>query len=188
MGLAKRKERISVEDYLAGENDGETRHEYLYGEVYAMAGASDRHNQICGNIFVKVFTKVGDSKCRAFMNDMKLQADDATFYYPDIFVACDNPDRYFRRAPILIVEVLSASTERADKHEKLRVYQQIETLREYVIVAQDKMRVEIHRRLADGDWSKEVFNESNEAFDLQSVELTFNVAEIYRGVDFEDGL
>src|SRR5215213_9645913 len=98
MGLAKLKPYLVVEDYLAGENDGEIRHEYIDGEVYAMAGSSDRHNQICGNVFVKLFPKFSGSKyCQVFMTDMKLQADEATFYYPDVFVACDKPDPYFRR-------------------------------------------------------------------------------------------
>ena len=186
MGLAKLKHYITVEEYLAGERDGATRHEYIYGEVYAMAGSSDRHNQISGNIYVKLFTKLrGSRDCQVFMTDMKLQADAATFYYPDVFVACDKPDPYFRREPILIVEVLSPSTERADRHEKLRVYQQIPTLREYVIVSQDKMLVELNRRGESGEWSREVFNQSEETFDLPSVEASFTLSEIYRGVDFE---
>lgn len=186
MGLAKLKNYITVEEYLAGETDGDVRHEYIYGEVYAMAGSSDRHNQISGNIFVKLFTGLRGSKdCQVFMTDMKLQADELTFYYPDVFVACDRPDPYFRREPVLIVEVLSPSTQRADRHEKLAVYQQIPTLREYVIVAQDKMLIELHRRATNGEWTKEVFNESSEAFDLLSIEANFTLPEIYRGVDFE---
>lgn len=75
MGPAKLEEHISVKNYLAGENDGEIRHEYIYGEVYAMAGASDYYNQVCGKPIVKIFTKISGSKnCRTFMNDMKLQA------------------------------------------------------------------------------------------------------------------
>lgn len=186
MGLAKLKDYITVEEYLAGENDGDVRHEYIYGEVYAMAGSSDRHNQISGNIFVKLFTRLRGSKdCQVFMTDMKLQADELTFYYPDVFVACDRPDPYFRREPVLIVEVLSPSTQRADRHEKLAVYQQIPTLREYVIVAQDKMLIELHRRPANGEWTREVFNQSSEAFDLTAVSTDLSLAEIYRGVDFE---
>ncbi len=188
MGLAKYKNHISVEDYLAGENDGAARHEYIYGEVYAMAGASDRHNRLAARFFTKIFQKTDGSKCEAFMNDMKLRTDEATFYYPDVFVACDNPDRYFRREPILIVEVLSPATERADRHEKLRVYQQIDSLREYVIVAQNKLQIEIYRQQTGGDWTKEVYSEPDETFELKSVDVAFSVAEIYRAVDFTDAI
>lgn len=186
MGLLKLKHRLTIEEYLAGERDGDVRHEYIYGEVYAMAGSSDRHNQISGNIFVKLFTGLRGSKdCQVFMTDMKLQADELTFYYPDVFVACDKPDPYFRREPVLIIEVLSPSTERADRHEKLRVYQQIPTLREYVIVAQDKMLIELHRRIEGGEWTKEVYNQPDETIDLTSVGADFTLPEIYRGVSFE---
>ncbi len=187
MGLAKLKPYLSVEKYLKGENDGNLRHEYIYGEVYAMAGSSDRHNQISGNIFVKLFQKFGGSKdCRVFMTDMKLQADEETFYYPDVFVACDNPDRYFRREPILIIEVLSPSTESTDRREKLKVYRQIETLQEYVIIAQDKMQIELHRKQSGGEWTKEILTEPDETAELKSVELSLTLADIYRGVDFDD--
>lgn len=187
MGLAKLKPYLSVEDYLTGENDGKIRHEYIYGEVYAMAGSSDRHNRISGNIFVKIFSKFsGSGKCQVFMTDMKLQADAETFYYPDIFVACDNPDRYFRREPILIIEVLSPSTESIDKREKLKVYRQIPTLREYAIIAQDKVLVELHRKNEDGMWIKEMFNSIEENIEFQSVELNISLSEIYLGVDLQE--
>lgn len=172
---------------MTGENDGEIRHEYIYGEVYAMAGSSDRHNRISGNVFVKIFSKIsGSGSCQVFMTDMKLQADAETFYYPDIFVSCDNPDRYFRREPILIIEVLLPSTESIDKREKLKVYRQIPTLQEYAIIAQDKMSVEFHRRNEDGVWIKEMFNSAEETINFHSVELNISLSEIYRGVDFQE--
>ena len=185
MGLAKLKEYVSVKEYLGGENDGEIRHEYIYGEVYAMAGASDRHNRIAARFFTRIFQKLDGSECEAFMNDMKLQADEETFYYPDVFVACDNSDRYFRREPILIIEVLSPATERADRHEKLRVYQQISTLQEYLIVAQDKMWIEIYQKQTNGGWTKKIISRADEMFTLKSTDVVFTVHEIYRGVDFE---
>ena len=116
---------------------------------------------------------------------MKLQIDAETFYYPDVLVACDKPSSYFRREPILIVEILSPSTERIDKNEKLFVYQQIASLQDYLIVAQDKMRVEYYQRGADGDWTKEVFSRADETIKLKSVDLVFTINEIYRGIDLE---
>lgn len=185
MGLAKVKNYISIEEYLAGENDGEIRHEYIYGEVYAMAGTSDVHNRIAARFFTKLFQKFDGSNCEAFMTDMKLQADEATFYYPDVFVACDNPDKYFRREPILVIEVLSPTTERTDKHEKLNVYRQIPTLQEYVIVAQEKIWVELHQKQKDGIWTRTQFTEINEVLELKSVDLSFTLEEVYRGIKFD---
>jgi len=187
MGLAKTKPYLSVRDYLDGEKDIEIRHEYIYGEVYAMAGSSDRHNRISFNCAKKIDEKLNPSgKSQVFMTDMKLQADAETFYYPDVFVACDKPDPYFRREPILVVEVLSPSTENIDKREKLKVYRQISSLQEYLIVSQDKMQVEVHRRQNDSEWTKEMFTETEEVIELPSVEANISLAEIYRGVDFNE--
>lgn len=192
MGLAKLKEYISVEDYLEGEKISEIKHEYISGVVYpmynevGMAGASDRHNQIAGRFYARLLGKLDNSECQVFIESMKLQIDEETFYYPDVLVACDKANRYFRREPILIIEVLSPSTERLDKNEKLYAYQQISTLEEYVIVAQDKMWIEIYRKQSNGDWVKEVYNETEGTLELKSVDTTFTIAEIYRGVDLEN--
>ncbi len=191
MGLAKLKEYISVEEYLAGEKVSEIKHEYISGVVYpmynevGMAGASDRHNQIAGRIYARLLDKTDDSECQVFIKSMKLQIDAETFYYPDVLVACDKPSSYYRREPILIVEILSPSTERIDKNEKLFVYQQITGLQEYLIVAQDKMRIEFHQRQSDGNWMKEVFSQTDESIILKSVDLVLTLKEVYRRVDFE---
>lgn len=89
MGLAKLKTKISIEDYLEGENFSDIKHEFVNGEVYSMAGASDKHHRICANIFIKLDARLAKSKCQAFMAELKLQADEKTFYYPDVFVSYD---------------------------------------------------------------------------------------------------
>ncbi len=191
MGLAKLKEYISVEEYLEGEKVSEIKHEYLSGVVYpmynevGMAGSSDRHNQIAGRIYARLLDKLDGAECQAFIESMKLQIDTETFYYPDVLVACDKPSNYFRREPILIVEILSPSTERIDKNEKLFVYQQIAGLQEYLIVAQDTMQIEFYQRQLNGSWTKEVFRQTDATIALKSVDLVLTVKEIYRGIDFE---
>jgi Uma2 family endonuclease len=185
MALPLLKTKISIADYLNGENDGEIRHEYIYGEVFAMAGASDIHNRISGNVFAKLFTKFdGSHNCQVFMNDMKLQADKETFYYPDVFVACDNPNPYFRSEPILIVEVLSPKTERTDRNEKLNVYRLISSLQEYLIIAQDKMLCELHYRDENRNWNAKVFTLPEEIIEIKSVDMTFMLSDFYRNVQF----
>lgn len=188
MGLAKLKTKISIEDYLEAELAGDLKHEYLAGEIYAMAGASERHHRISLNLAKRLDDHLENSRCQAFMAEMKLRADEYTFYYPDVFVACDeNPDsEYYREYPVLIIEVVSPSTRITDRREKLRAYQQMPSVQEYVIIEQDKMHVEIHRRQADARWITYFYNESDldEQIELQSVGLQLTLEEIYRRVKF----
>lgn len=190
MGLPKLKTKLSVEDYLEGEKTSQIRHEYVDGEVYQMAGASDRHHRISANIFISLDNHLENSDCEAFMFDMKFKVDKTTFYYPDVFVTCEeNPESaFYREHPVLIIEVLSPSTQQTDKREKLRTYQQIPTVQEYIIVEQDKIKLEIHRRQPDGRWITYYYDESDrdEIIEFQSVGLQLNLDEIYRRVRFED--
>jgi len=189
MGLAKLKTKISVEDYLAGEETSPIRYEYVYGEVYAMAGTSDNHNRIVGSIYAALLNRLRDSDCEPFMGDIKVRVSPHVYYYPDVLVSCEeNPESpYFRNEPILIVEVLSTSTQEIDRREKLLFYQQMPSVQEYVVVEQQKMLVEIHRRQSDGRWITYYFNHENadEEVEFQSVELTMTLGEIYRRVKFE---
>lgn len=190
MGLPKLKTKIGVEDYLEGEKVSRIRHEYIDGEVYAMAGASDRHHRISANLFIRLDSHLENSDCEAFMAEVKLKTDQATFYYPDVFVDCSkNPESaYYREEPVLIIEVLSPGTRQIDKREKLRAYQQIPTVQEYVIIEQDKIHIELHRRQPDGRWITYFYNESDrdETIEFQAVDLKLDLDEIYRRVKFED--
>src|SRR5262249_22943537 len=145
---------------LKGEDLSATRHEYIYGEVYAMAGASVAHNRIVTNIGYLVDNHLGNSRCETYVENVKLKADEQTFYYPGVMVACDENSEsiYYREQPILLVEVISPSTERIDRNEKLTVYKNIPTLQEYLLVWQDKILVEIHRRQADNSWESEIYD------------------------------
>lgn len=186
MGLAKLKTKISVEEYLEGEKASRMKHEFIDGEVYAMAGASERHHRICANLFIKFDSHLENSKCAAFITDMKLKTDEATFYYPDVFVACDqNPkSEYYREEPVLVIEIISPSTQQTDRREKLRAYQQIPSVREYAVVEQDKIYIELHRRQPDGRWITYFYNEGDEELTFESVDLTLKTTEIYRRVNF----
>lgn len=188
MGVPKLKTKISVEDYLEGELISPVRHEYVGGEVYAMAGASDRHNRITVNMFSLLDSHLEDSECEVFVLDLKLKANEDTFYYPDVFVACDqNPvSEFYREEPVLVIEVASPSTRQIDRREKLKVYQSIPSVKEYVTVEQDKTRIELHRRQADGTWITYFYNENDldEIIEFQSVRLKTRLDEIYRRVKF----
>ena len=188
MGFAKLKTKVSVEDYLAGEESSFVKYEYVYGEVYAMAGTSDKHNFIAGDIYAALLNHLRDLLCQPFMGDIKVRASPQVFYYPDVLVSCEqNPENpYFRNEPILIIEVLSPSTQEIDRREKLLFYQQMPSVQEYAVVEQEKMHVEIHRRQPDGRWITYYFNEgADEKVEFQSVEMTMTLGEIYRRVKFD---
>ncbi|MFN7949313.1 MAG: Uma2 family endonuclease [Blastocatellia bacterium] len=187
MGLRKLQTYLSVEDYLAGEKESPVRHEYVDGQVYAMAGASDRHNRIALNVAGRLNDHLADGPCDAFVSDMKVQVSSRLFYYPDVMVTCEpGGDRYTKTQPVLIVEVLSPSTERIDRYEKLLAYRQVPSLQEYVLIAQERMLVEIHRRRTDEEWEHEILTEPEDELALKSVGLSLSLAQIYRRVRFDE--
>ena len=187
MSLPREKIRLSVAAYLAGERDSAVRHEYVSGQAYAMAGASARHNRIAGNIFGRLNDHLDGAECEPFISDMKIRVAPDLFYYPDVVVTCDPPggDPYFRTAPRLIIEVLSPTTERIDRHEKLAAYRNCPSVEEYALVSQEGMMIELHRRSNDG-WQTEIFTEPEEACAFASVGLMLRLRDIYRNVRFDE--
>lgn len=174
---------LSAEDYLEGEQHAEARHEYIAGQVYAMVGASDRHNLIALNLATALRPRLRGSACQLFMSDMKLRlkvAGDEVFYYPDLVLACDAQDRarYWRERPCLIVEVLSEATERIDRREKLLAYTGIESLQSYILLSQEVRLAELHRR-AEG-WRARALSEGALPIDCLDVEVP--LAVIYEDV------
>ena len=183
MSQRKVKTHLSVAEYLACERESPVRHEYVQGEVYAMASASDRHNRIAGNIYARLLTHLGEGPGEPFISDMKIKVAPEVFYYPDVVMTCDpaGVDAYFRAEPRLIVEVISPSTERIDRHEKMMAYKAMASLQEYVLVMQDEMRVEIYRRKGS-EWEVSAFTGAEEQLPFASVELSLSMSEIYRNV------
>jgi Uma2 family endonuclease len=145
------KKLITVEEYLEGEVLSEIKHEYLAGQVYAMSGASARHGLIVTALAALLHPLARKHRCQLFIADMKMRIDegeDTYFYYPDLILCCDPNDResaYYRRNPCLIVEVASPSTERIDRREKRLAYRIIPSLREYLIIAQEKRHIDLYR-------------------------------------------
>jgi len=176
--------RISPDEYLAGERASEIRHEYLDGRVYAMAGASDDHNRIAGNIHGELRERLRGTRCEPFINDMKVKipphfAD--AFYYPDVVVACDPTDhaKYYRERPAVIFEVLSPETERTDRREKALAYRHLPTLEVYVlVVAQDQMTVTVMRRAEPG-WTSEIIEGSSGVLKLPNIGVEIPLVRIY---------
>jgi Uma2 family endonuclease len=186
MALKDKKETewISVADYLQGELISEVKHEYIDGFVYAMAGASKNHGRLCVNMYRKLGNHLEGNPCEPFSSDLKIKVGQA-FYYPDVTVVCeDNGDNeYYTESPVIIVEVLSKSTRRMDETTKKIAYQTIPTLKEYVLIEQDIVDIEVCRR-SEGWVSKHYFLGDEVTF--ESVRLTLPVEDIYYRVDNDD--
>jgi len=187
MDTALETEFLTVEEYLSGEAHRETRHEYLGGMVYAMAGTSDAHNIIAGSFFAEFRNHLRGGPCRAFIADVKARlflSSRDVFYYPDVMVTCDprDSDRYFKRYPKVIVEVLSEGTEGTDRREKFWNYTQIESLEEYILAAQDKIEITLFRRA--NQWKPEVFSQPDQDLELASLNFKLPLGTIYDGVQF----
>lgn len=176
---------ISVADYLEGELISDIKHEYVNGEVYAMSGARRAHNIISSNLLGLLFHHLRGTPCRVFGSDMKvgiMTRTDDCFYYPDVHVSCEtHGHEHYNSRPKLIIEVLSDSTERKDRAEKFYDYRKILSLEEYVLVAQDSLRIEIYRRRSG--WDLELLGAGAD-FQFESVGLVLTVADIYQDVDF----
>lgn len=180
---------VTPEEYLAIERQAEFKSEYIDGVIYGMSGASLRHNTIVANIIIELGPQLKDKPCRALPSDMKVRLPDSRkFFYPDVSVVCGEPQFHDDREdvllnPILIVEVLSATTAAFDRGEKFQAYQQIETLQEYVLVSQDKHSIEQFVRQTREAWTYTATVGLESALSLPSIGCTLSMSAIYEKTD-----
>jgi Uma2 family endonuclease len=186
MGLPKLKPHYMTEqEYLDSEKRREVRHEYIDGEIYAMAEGSRNHQLLISRIIQKFANHLENTPCNTFSSDMKVHIDKGNkYFYPDVVVACEkNDEPYFINSPCIIVEVLSKSTRKYDKTFKRICYQAIPTLEEYVLIEQDHVEIEVCRK--SQDWKSEFYFIDDE-ITFESIDLTLPVLDIYKRVDNED--
>ncbi len=177
-------------EYLAVERKAAIRSELIAGRMFAMSGASRRHSLIAGNFYRELSSQMRHRICEVHMNDMRVKVSPTGLYpYPDIVAVCG--EALFEDAeidtlvnPTVIVEVLSESTEAYDRGEKFAHYRRLETLREYVLVAQDKIRIEHYRREGE-EWILSEVSAPGATLDLESIDCHVGVAAIYEKVEFE---
>jgi Uma2 family endonuclease len=190
MASAALKTRYTPSQYLALERDAEFKHEYYDGYITAMAGGSPEHNQLAGNIFRKLGNQLEDRECRAYISDVRLCVSSTGLYtYPDVMVVCG--EALFQKIegvesllnPAMIVEVLSPTTESYDRGDKFADYRQLPSLKEYVLVSQDKVLVERYTRQGD-DWVLTEFKALADTLQLASIDCAVSLREIYAKVNF----
>jgi len=185
MGRAAQTPTLSAIDYLAWEAAQPERHEYIDGEVFAMAGAEDRHVTVAGNLYIALRQHLSGSPCRTYMSDMRLHVAAAnSYFYPDVLVTCsalDQASAMVKTEPRLIVEVLSPTTAAYDRGLKFSHYRTLTSLEEYVLVDLDTRATDCYRKGANGLWVLHPFS-GGEAVELASVALTVTAAQLFAEV------
>lgn len=184
---------LTPEQYLAQERQSGTRNEYFNGEIFAMAGASREHNQIAANLVRVLGNQLLEKPCNVYASDMKVKIDKARKYtYPDVVVACQ-PERFEDEKrdvllnPAVIIEILSDSTEAYDRGQKFLHYQLLNSLVVYLLVAQDTSRMEIFLRDKDpNSWTYSQFDNLDDNVQIDCIDCTLPVREVYRKVVFKD--
>jgi Uma2 family endonuclease len=178
---------MSAEEYLAWELTQQERHEFWDGEVVLMAGGTKRHNRVAGNCFKVLDGVLTDRDCEVYITDVKAQVEaNRKYFYPDVMVTCDGRDQDAQMVqyPCLIVEVLSSSTEAVDRGAKFTYYRRFATLREYVLIQQERPMVEVFCRNEVGKWVLTEYG-LGDVIDLESLGCQVAVLDLYDRVVFD---
>ncbi len=194
MGLAKLKTATlyTPEDYLTFEREAETRHEFVDGEIYQMAGESLSHSRVCMNLAREVGNKLQNTQCEPLSPNMKVRTSSASlFAYPDLTIVCGEPQFHDTKKDVLInpqviFEVLSPSTENYDRTTKFQKYRMgNENLTDYILISQDKSFVEHFNKQADNNWVYQSYSEISDILRIKTIDCELSVREIYDRVEFE---
>ncbi|WP_159784333.1 Uma2 family endonuclease [Sodalinema gerasimenkoae] len=178
---------ISPEEYLEREFYSPIKHEYLDGKVYAMAGTGKAHNIISGNLYLLLRNTLHHSPCRTYFADVKVRINEGQrFFYPDLLVTCDPNDDsslVYVDKPVVIIEVLSESTESFDRGRKFQCYRSIPSLQDYVLVSSQTYMVEVFQRTQDDRWLLDTYQGLEAIARIESLNLDAPLADIYASLD-----
>ena len=187
-----KKDQFSIEEYLEMENVADEKHEYYKGEIFAMSGAKVAHNTISGNLYVAIAIKLKGKKCKPYNSDQRIHIKTNTlFTYPDISIICGevitlNNDEYNVLNPTVIIEVLPKSTKNYDRGEKFKLYRDIPSLKEYVLVDSASIHIEIFRLNKNGHWELEEYKSLDEQLSIKAINVTIGLPDIYDGVKMDN--
>ncbi|MFY9225562.1 MAG: Uma2 family endonuclease [Blastocatellia bacterium] len=186
---ANLKRRYSINEYFEIEKSTDYKNEYFYGEIFAMTGASRNHCHIAGGIYSQLYQQLRASRCEPFMSEMRTRIHNQVYRYPDLVVACEPRFEVITGLqtlvnPILAVEVLSRSTATFDQDGKFQEYQQIESLRYYLLVSQNQVLATLFTKQLDNTWNSESFDSLESSIELPTINCRLAMAEIYFNVAF----
>jgi len=186
------KKKLTEAEYLTIESKAEFKSEFYNGEMFAMAGASPKHNRIKENLSIEIGSRLKGSPCRTYSADQRVKIDRTGLYtYPDFLIVCgrdefDPEHKDNLSNPQVIFEILSESTESYDRGLKFLNYRRLESLREYVLVSQERKLVERYVRQPDETWVLTTFADPSVEFTLATVPVRVPIADIYRGVEISE--
>lgn len=184
--VAYGKKTFTIEEYLEYENASPEKHEYYQGEIFAMAGAGFLHNFIFSNLFGELAYQLKGKKCKPYGSDMRTYIPENTlFTYPDISIVCGNPtqsplDQNSFTSPTVIIELLSRSTKSYDRGEKFRLYRDIPSLKEYILIDSESIHIEAFRLNYTSNWELQEYRNLTGVLDIRSVSLSIPLIDIYR--------
>jgi Uma2 family endonuclease len=190
MSAAPHLPRYTAAEYLAFERDSETKHEFIQGEIVAMAGASREHGRIVFNVTGQFYLQLREKPCEVFPGDIRVQVNPWIYYYPDIVAVCGTPHFEDKELdtllnPTLLIEVLSRSTHKKDKGDKTEQYLSMESLQDYLMIAQDHPLVEHYQRQDVDQWLLTRYRTLGATLDLLSIGCTLSLADVYDKVNFD---
>jgi Uma2 family endonuclease len=189
--VAYSKQKIYIEEYLEMENTSIEKHEYYRGEIFAMSGAKMPHNRISSNLMITLGQKLKGKKCQPYGSDARIHIESNTlFTYPDISIICGevitlNNDDYNVLNPAVIIEILSPSTKNYDRGEKFKLYRDITTLKEYILVDSESIHIEVFRLNETRHWELEEYNTITDHLSIKAIDETVSISEIYEGVNMK---
>lgn len=185
--LAYQRKDWTIEEYLAMENAADEKHEYYQGEVFAMSGAKIQHNIIVRNVFISLGVKLKGKSCQPFGSDFRIHIPSNTlFTYPDVSVFCGevetlNNDEWNALNPTVLIEVLSPSTKSYDRGNKFKLYRDIASLKEYILIDSTSINIEAFTINDAGNWELRELKNVNDSLRLSSIKTELSVADIYEG-------
>jgi Uma2 family endonuclease len=179
---------LTAEQYLALDRAAEFRSEFVHGQIFAMAGGTNAHALIQGNVFAELHVALRNTACRPFGSDSRLMVSDEAYVYPDVTVVCTKqqstgPDKDLLIDPVAIFEVLSPSTEKYDRGVKSRLYRGIDSLRDYILVSQEEIYIERLTRTPNGVWTVRDYLGLAEELKIDSIGVSIPLRRIYDRVD-----
>ncbi|PQJ11700.1 Uma2 family endonuclease [Flavipsychrobacter stenotrophus] len=185
--LAYRNQKFTIEEYLEMENATDEKHEYYQGEIFAMSGAKHEHDIVTINLTAALRIKLKKKPCRPNSSDMRIYIPKNTlFTYPDVSIVCGEPeflndDQFNLLNPVIIIEVLSASSRSYDRGDKFKLYRDIPSLKEYILIDPERISIEAFYINAESEWALKEFNNISDTLSLNSIKVSLPLADIYDG-------